>query len=201
MNPVNLYGATKLVSDKLFISGNAYVGDKDTLFSVVRYGNVSGSRGSVIPFFKSLIDSNETVIPITDSRMTRFWITLDEAVDLVIKAIQEAKGGELYVRKCPSFKVTDLAKAMKEDCEFEDVGIRPGEKLHEVMVTEEDSRTTYEYDDHYIIYPDFDWWENLNNKSGGKKVEDRFRYSSDNNKQWLSVEEIREMLKTIDIVY
>jgi len=201
VNPVNLYGATKLVSDKLFISGNAYVGDKDTLFSVVRYGNVSGSRGSVIPFFKSLIDSNETVIPITDSRMTRFWITLDEAVDLVIKAIQEAKGGELYVRKCPSFKVTDLAKAMKEDCEFEDVGIRPGEKLHEVMVTEEDSRTTYEYDDHYIIYPDFDWWENLNNKSGGKKVEDRFRYSSDNNKQWLSVEEIREMLKTIDIVY
>ena len=201
VNPVNLYGATKLVSDKLFISGNAYVGDKDTLFSVVRYGNVSGSRGSVIPFFKSLIDSNETVIPITDSRMTRFWITLDEAVDLVIKAIQEAKGGELYVRKCPSFKVTDLAKAMKEDCEFEDVGIRPGEKLHEVMVTEEDSRTTYEYDDHYIIYPDFDWWQNLNNKSGGKKVEDRFRYSSDNNKQWLSVEEIREMLKTIDIVY
>jgi UDP-N-acetylglucosamine 4,6-dehydratase (inverting) len=201
VNPVNLYGATKLVSDKLFVSGNAYVGDKDTLFSVVRYGNVSGSRGSVIPFFKSLIDSNKNIIPITDYRMTRFWITLDEAVDLVIKAIKEANGGELYVQKCPSFKVTDLAKAMKEDCEFEDVGIRPGEKLHEVMVTEEDSRTTYEYDDHYIIYPDFDWWENLNNKSGGKKVEDRFRYSSDNNEEWLSVEEIREMLKTIDIVY
>lgn len=201
VNPVNLYGATKLVSDKLFISGNAYVGDKDTLFSVVRYGNVSGSRGSVIPFFKSLIDSNKTVIPITDYRMTRFWITLDEAVDLVIKAIEEAKGGELYVQKCPSFKVTDLARAMKEDCEFEDVGIRPGEKLHEVMVTEEDSRTTYEYKDHYIIYPDFDWWENLNNKSGGKKVEDRFRYSSDNNNKWLSVEKIRELLKTIDIVY
>ncbi len=201
VNPVNLYGATKLVSDKLFISGNAYVGDKDTLFSVVRYGNVSGSRGSVIPFFKSLIDSNKNVIPITDYRMTRFWITLEEAVDLVIKAIQEAKGGELYVQKCPSFKVTDLARAMKEDCEFEDVGIRPGEKLHEVMVTEEDSRTTYEYDDHYIIYPDFDWWENMNNKSGGKKVEDRFRYSSDNNKEWLSVEKIRELLEKIDIVY
>lgn len=201
VNPVNLYGATKLVSDKLFISGNAYVGDKDTLFSVVRYGNVSGSRGSVIPFFKSLIDQGKNVIPITDMRMTRFWITLDEAVDLVIMAIEEAVGGELYVQKCPSFKVTDLAKAMKEDCEFEDVGIRPGEKLHEVMVTEEDSRTTYEYDNHYIIYPDFDWFETKNNKPGGKKVADRFRYSSDNNKEWLSVEEIRDLLGKIDIVY
>lgn len=201
VNPVNLYGATKLVSDKLFISGNAYVGDKDTLFSVVRYGNVSGSRGSVIPFFKTLIDQGKNTIPITDYRMTRFWITLEEAVDLVIKAIEEAKGGELYVRKCPSFKVTDLAKAMNADCEFEDVGIRPGEKLHEVMVTAEDSRTTYEYDDHYIIYPDLDWWERTNNKHGGAKVEDRFRYSSDNNKEWLSVEEIRELLKKIDIVY
>lgn len=201
VNPVNLYGATKLVSDKLFISGNAYVGDKDTLFSVVRYGNVSGSRGSVIPFFKSLIDQGKKTMPITDYRMTRFWITLEEAVDLVIKAIKEAKGGELYVRKCPSFKVTDLAKAMKEDCEFEDVGIRPGEKLHEVMVTAEDSRTTYEYDDHYIIYPDLDWWERTNNKQGGSKVEDRFKYSSDNNKEWLSVEKIKELLKKIDIVY
>lgn len=201
VNPVNLYGATKLVSDKLFISGNAYVGDKDSLFSVVRYGNVSGSRGSIIPFFKSLVDENKKVMPITDGRMTRFWITLDEAVDLVIKVIEEAKGGELYVKKCPSFKVTDLARAMKEDCEFENVGIRPGEKLHEVMVTEEDSRTTYEHDDHYIIYPDFDWWKKTNNKLGGEKVEDRFRYSSDNNKEWLSVEEIRDLLDKIDIVY
>jgi UDP-N-acetylglucosamine 4,6-dehydratase/5-epimerase len=201
VNPINLYGATKLVSDKLFISGNAYVGDKDTLFSVVRYGNVSGSRGSVIPFFKSLIDKNQNVIPITDFRMTRFWITLEEAVDLVIRAIEEAKGGELYVKKCPSFKVTDLAKAMNGNCEFEDVGIRTGEKIHEVMVTEEDSRMTYEYDDHFIIYPDFDWWKKVNDKPGGKKVEDRFRYSSDNNKKWLSVDEIREQLKKIDIVY
>jgi UDP-N-acetylglucosamine 4,6-dehydratase (inverting) len=201
VNPVNLYGATKLVSDKLFISGNAYVGNKDTLFSVVRYGNVSGSRGSVIPFFKSLIDENKNVLPITDYRMTRFWITLDEAVELVIKAIEKAKGGELYVKKCPSFKITELARAMKEDCEFEDVGIRPGEKLHEVMVTEEDSRTTYEYDDHYVIYPDFDWWETINNQPGGKKVKDRFRYSSDNNKEWLSADEIRNLLNKIDIVY
>lgn len=201
VNPVNLYGATKLVSDKLFVSGNAYVGEKDTLFSVVRYGNVSGSRGSVIPFFKSLIDQNQKVLPITDFRMTRFWITLEESVDLVIRAVEEAKGGELYVKKCPSFKITDLAKAMKEDCEFEDVGIRTGEKLHEVMITEEDSRKTYEYDDHFIIYPDFDWWKNLNNKPGGKKVEDRFRYSSKNNKEWLNISKLRNLLGEIDIVY
>jgi UDP-N-acetylglucosamine 4,6-dehydratase (inverting) len=201
VNPVNLYGATKLVSDKLFISGNAYVGDKNTLFSVVRYGNVSGSRGSVIPFFKSLIDQKINVIPITDFRMTRFWVTLDEAVDMVTKAIENAKGGELYVRKCPSFKVTDLAKAMNDNCEFEDVGIRPGEKLHEVMVTEEDSKTTYEYKGHFIIYPNLEWWKNIDNRPGGAKVKDRFRYSSDNNKEWLSVGEIRQLLDKIDIVY
>lgn len=201
VNPVNLYGATKMVSDKLFIAANAYVGAKNTSFSVVRYGNVSGSRGSVIPFFKSLIDEGETKIPITDMRMTRFWITLDEAVNLVIKAIGDAKGGELFIHKCPSFKVTDLAKAMLPDCEFEDVGIRPGEKLHEVMVTKEDSRSTYEYDDYFIIYPALSWWNELDVKKGGKKVEDRFYYSSDNNSVWLSVEDIREALKDIDIVY
>ena len=200
VNPVNLYGATKMVSDKLFIAANAYVGAKNTKFSVVRYGNVSGSRGSVIPFFKTLIDEGATKLPITDMRMTRFWITLDEAVDLVIKAIGEARGGELFIHKCPSFKVTDLARAMLPDCELEDVGIRPGEKLHEVMVTEEDSRSTYEYDDFYIIYPELEWWDNLEIE-GGKKVEDRFRYSSDNNSEWLNVEEIREALKDIDIVY
>lgn len=200
-NPVNLYGATKMVSDKLFIAANAYVGAKNTSFSVVRYGNVSGSRGSVIPFFKTLIDEGENKIPITDMRMTRFWITLDEAVDLVIKAINDAKGGELFIHKCPSFRVTDLAKAMLPDCEFEDVGIRPGEKLHEVMVTREDSRSTYEYDDYYIIYPSLNWWNEIDIKEGGKKVEDRFYYSSDNNPEWLSVEDIREALKDIDIVY
>ena len=201
VNPVNLYGATKLVSDKLFISGNAYVGDKDTFFSVVRYGNVSGSRGSVIPFFKTLIDQGQKMVPITDHRMTRFWITLNEAVDLVINVIMEAKGGELYVKKCPSFKITDLARAMSEDCEFENIGIRPGEKIHEVMITEEDSKTTYEYGGHYVIYPNFDWWEHINNKPGGKKVKDRFRYSSDNNKKWLYVDEIKELLEKMDIVY
>ncbi len=201
VNPINLYGATKLVSDKLFIAGNAYVGYKNTLFSVVRYGNVAGSRGSVIPFFKSLLDNNATELPITDFEMTRFWLTLDEAVDLVLKATEESKGGELYVHKCPSFKVTDLAKAMCPNCEKTNVGIRPGEKLHEVMITEEDSGNTYEYDDHYIIYPNLDWWKNINVKPGGKLVEPSFRYASNSNTEWLSVEDLRELLEKMDIVY
>lgn len=200
VDPVNLYGATKMVSDKLFIAANAYAGAKNTNFSVVRYGNVSGSRGSVIPFFKTLVEEGKTKLPITDMRMTRFWITLDEAVDLVIKAIGEAKGGELFIHKCPSFKVIDLARAILPDCEIEDVGIRPGEKLHEVMITEEDSRSTYEYDDYYIIYPSLEWWDNIEVEDG-KKVDDRFRYASNNNQEWLTVEEIREALKHIDIVY
>ena len=200
VNPVNLYGATKMVSDKLFIAANAYVGAKNTSFSVVRYGNVSGSRGSVIPFFKGLIDKGETKIPITDERMTRFWITLDEAVDTVIKAIDEAKGGELYIHKCPSFKVTDLAEAMLPGCEIEDIGIRPGEKLHEAMITSDDSRNAYEYDDYYIIYPELRF-KHIEIKEGGKLVEDGFYYASNENKEWLTVEEIREALKDIDIVY
>jgi UDP-N-acetylglucosamine 4,6-dehydratase (inverting) len=201
VNPVNLYGATKLVSDKLFVAANAYTGFKDTSFSVVRYGNVSGSRGSVIPFFKSLLDEGRDTLPITDIRMTRFWITLDNAVDLVIKAIGETNGGELYVQKCSSFKVMDLAKAMQKDCKIEDIGIRPGEKLHEVMVTEEDSRTTYEYDNYFIIYPNLDWWEKINIIPNGKKVSENFRYSSNNNSKWLNEKKIRELLTKIDIVY
>lgn len=135
VNPVNLYGATKLVSDKLFIAANAYAGGKKTRFSVVRYGNVAGSRGSVIPFFKRLIESGEKELPITDFRMTRFWISLDEGVDLVFKAIGESKGGEVYISKIPSFKIVDLAKAMCPECKLKEIGIREGEKLHEVMVT------------------------------------------------------------------
>ena len=201
VNPVNLYGATKLVSDKLFIAGNAYVGYKNTMFSVVRYGNVAGSRGSVIPFFKSLLEDGATELPITDFDMTRFWLTLDEAVDLVIKATEESKGGELYIHKCCSFKVTDLAEAMCPNCEKTNVGIRPGEKLHEVMITEEDSRNTYEYDDHYIIYPDLEWWKNVNVKPGGKVVESNFRYASDSNQEWLSVDDLKDLLEKMDIVY
>lgn len=201
VNPVNLYGATKLVSDKLFVSANAYVGSKDTAFSVVRYGNVSGSRGSVIPFFKSLIDKGEKVLPITDFKMTRFWITLDQGVDLVFKAIEESKGGEIYVSKIPSYKISDLAKAMLSSAKLEEVGIREGEKLHEVMITPEDSMSTYDYGDHYIIYPNFDWWDTEKHlKKGGKKVTEGFRYSSDDNSEWLDVEEMQRRLKTIDIV-
>lgn len=202
VSPVNLYGATKLVSDKLFVAGNAYAGGKSTTFSVVRYGNVTGSRGSIVPFFNTLINNGTKELPITDYRMTRFWITLDQGVDLVFKAITEAKGGEIYVSKIPSYKVTDLAKAMLPDAELKEVGIREGEKLHEVMVTEEDSRLTYDYGDHYIIYPHFDWWDTAKHfKTGGVKVSDGFRYSSDNNSEWLSVEDMRERLKSIEVVY
>ncbi|RMA93272.1 UDP-N-acetylglucosamine 4,6-dehydratase (inverting) [Hydrogenothermus marinus] len=202
VNPVNLYGATKLVSDKLFVSANAYAGGKKTRFSVVRYGNVAGSRGSVIPFFLKLVKEGAKELPITDFRMTRFWISLDEGVDLVLKAIREAKGGEVYISKIPSFKITDLAKAICPECKLKEIGIREGEKLHEVMITEEDSRTTYEYEDHYIIYPNFDWWNYKKHfKEGGKKVEEGFRYSSDTNKDWLSVEDLKELLNKIDIVY
>lgn len=177
VNPMNLYGATKLVSDNLFISGNAYVGDMDTSFSVVRYGNVAGSRGSVIPFFKSLIDKGKRKLPITDPRMTRFWLTLDESVDLVMKAIDQSKGGELFVRKCPSLKITNLAEAMAPNIRQETIGIRPGEKLHEIMVTTEDSHTTYEYNDHYIIYPDLDWWLFKNSRvKRGKKVKEFLKH-------------------------
>jgi len=202
VNPVNLYGATKLVSDKLFVSANAYSGKDGTKFAVVRYGNVAGSRGSVIPFFMKLVKEGKKELPITDFRMTRFWITLDEGVDLVFRAIREAKGGEIYVSKIPSFKIVDLAKAICPECELKEIGIREGEKLHEVMITEEDARTTYEYDDHYIIYPQFDWW-NLEEhfKHGGKKVKEGFRYSSDLNNWWLSVEDLKRLLKKIDIVY
>ena len=200
VNPVNLYGGTKLVSDKLFIAANAYVGAKDTCFSIVRYGNVAGSRGSVIPFFESLIEQGKTELPITDFRMTRFWISLEQGVELVIKALEEAKGGETFISKIPSFKITDLAEAMLPGCVKKEVGIRPGEKLHEVMVTTEDSFTTYEYDKHYIIYPQMVWSTSRRPEPTGKKVEEGFYYSSGNNSEWLSVEDLRRLLKT-DVIH
>ena len=195
VNPVNLYGGTKLVSDKLFVAANAYVGNKDINFSIVRYGNVAGSRGSIIPLFKSIIESGSTELPITDFRMTRFWISLTQGVELVIKALAEAKGGETFISKIPSFKVTDLAEAMLPGCKMKEIGIRPGEKLHEIMVTTEDSMTTYEYDKHFIVYPQMIWNDKQQPDLSGKKVEDGFSYSSDNNTEWLSVENIRELLK------
>ena len=144
VNPINLYGGTKLVSDKLFIAANAYSGLKDTRFTIVRYGNVAGSRGSVIPFFRDLVQAGETELPITDFEMTRIWISLEQGVQLVIKVLAEAKGGETFIAKIPSFKITDLAKAILPDCTLKEVGIREGEKLHEVMITKEDSLHTYE---------------------------------------------------------
>ncbi len=196
VNPVNLYGGTKLVSDKLFIAANAYSGGEGTRFSVVRYGNVAGSRGSVIPFFQNLINKGEKALPITDYRMTRFWISLEEGVKLVIKALEESRGGETFISKIPSFKITDLAQAMLPGCEMPEVGIREGEKLHEIMVTREDSLHTYEYEKHYIVYPHFNWWKKEGLIPGGKLVEPEFEYSSGNNTEWLSIEDIQELLKT-----
>ena len=199
VNPVNLYGGTKLVSDKLFIAANAYAGEKDINFSIVRYGNVAGSRGSVIPFFNSVIKNGGTELPITDYRMTRFWISLTQGVELVIKALEEANGGETFISKIPSFKITDLAEAMMPGCEKPEVGIREGEKLHEIMVTVEDSMTTYEYDKHFIVYPQMVWNNRQKPNMNGKKVPEGFSYSSDNNTEWLTVEEIRELLKTVEL--
>lgn len=194
VNPINLYGGTKLVSDKLFTAANAYVGDRELNFSVVRYGNVAGSRGSVIPFFKDIVKKGSKELPITDYRMTRFWIDLEQGVELVIKALNEANGGETFISKIPSFKITDLAQAIMPNCTMKEVGIREGEKLHEIMITKEDSIMTYEYDKHYIIYPHYSWWDTNKIKAGGKKVEAEFEYMSGNNKEWLSVEDLRERL-------
>lgn len=197
VNPINLYGGTKLVSDKLFIAANAYVGHRDLNFSVVRYGNVAGSRGSVIPFFKNIIESGGKELPITDYRMTRFWIDLEQGVELVIKALADARGGETFISKIPSFKITDLAQAMLPDCDMPEVGIREGEKLHEVMVTKEDSMTTYEYEKHFIIYPHFEWW-NKDVLEGGRKVEQGFEYSSGTNTEWLSVPQLKDILSRME---
>ena len=194
VNPVNLYGGTKLVSDKLFIAANAYAGTKNVRFAVVRYGNVAGSRGSVIPFFRQIIEQGEKELPITDYRMTRFWISLEQGVQLVIKALEEANGGETFISKIPSFKITDLAQAMLPDCKMREIGIREGEKLHEIMVTREDAATTYEYEKHYIIYPHYNWWGEENIIEGGQKVAEGFEYSSGNNTEWLSITQIQSLL-------
>lgn len=195
VNPVNLYGGTKLVSDKLFTAANAYSGEHGTRFAVVRYGNVAGSRGSVIPFFSNIINNGDRRLPITDYRMTRFWISLEEGVELVVKALEEARGGETFISKIPSFKITELAQAMLPGCEMPEVGIREGEKLHEVMITKEDSAHTYEYEKHYIIYPNYNWWGEKDIIPGGKKVEPEFEYSSGTNREWLRAEDIKKMLE------
>ncbi len=186
-SPVNLYGATKLVSDKLFIAGNSYSGTQDTRFAVVRYGNVMGSRGSVIPFF--ITQADKGVLPITDARMTRFMITLEEGVDLVWHAFDDMVGGEIYVKKIPSMKVTDVALAIAPTAQHEIVGIRPGEKLHEQMISPEDALHTYEYEGHYKILPAiYNWSQDAARINGGQPVHPDFTYSSDNNPEWMSIE-------------
>ncbi len=200
VSPANLYGSTKMVSDKLFTAANAYSGAEGTKFAVVRYGNVAGSRGSVIPFFQNIIDHGGKELPITDYRMTRFWISLEEGVKLVIKALNESRGGEIFISKIPSFRITDLAQAMLPGCEMPEIGIREGEKLHEVMIPAEDSAHTYEYDKHYIIFPNYNWWNPDKLIPGGKKVAPGFVYSSGDNAEWLSIEDIKEKLLT-DIEY
>lgn len=184
-SPINLYGATKLASDKLFVAGNSYSGGHDTCFAVVRYGNVMGSRGSVIPFFMSIKDKG--VLPITDDRMTRFMISLEEGVELVWHAFEDMEGGEIYVKKIPSMKVTDLARVVAPEARLEIVGIRPGEKLHEQMISAEDSYYTYEYPEHFKILPVINEWATCPKRiKDGKKVAEGFVYSSDTNSEWMA---------------
>jgi len=192
-NPINLYGATKLASDKLFVAANNMVGQHDIEFSVVRYGNVIGSKGSVVPFFKKLLNEGREELPITDERMTRFLITLQEGVDFVIKNFERMQGGEIFVPKIPSMRMIDLAMAMSGDKPYEVIGIRPGEKLHEAMITKEDSLRTVEFDDHYVIKPTIQFTEEIDfsiNAIGerGRAVEDGFEYASDTNDEWLEKE-------------
>jgi UDP-N-acetylglucosamine 4,6-dehydratase/5-epimerase len=191
--PVNLYGATKLVSDKLFIAGNAYSGAHRTRFAVVRYGNVVGSRGSVVPLFKELAGNG--TLPITDARMTRFWITLDQGAQFVMDSLERMRGGELFVPKIPSTKVVDLAMAIAPDAAIDIIGIRPGEKLHEEMITANDSRRTVDMGDYYVVQPDMEWW--TGEPVDGCPVPEGFHYSSDKNEWWLTPDELREMVEVV----
>lgn len=193
-SPVNLYGATKLTSDRLFVAGNSYSGSHDTSFSVVRYGNVMGSRGSVIPFFLSI--KNEGSFPITDPRMTRFMISLEEGVELVWHALEDMKGGEIYIKKIPSMKVTDIANAVSSKAKQDIVGVRPGEKLHEQMIGIEDAPYTFEYSGHFKILPSINEWNKDPNRiANGKKVDENFTYCSDNNSEWMEVSDLKKWIE------
>ncbi|MGV7228589.1 MAG: UDP-N-acetylglucosamine 4,6-dehydratase (inverting) [Nitrospirales bacterium] len=191
--PINLYGASKLCSDKLFIAGNVYSGVKNTRFSIVRYGNVLGSRGSVVPHFLSLRSSG--VIPITDRRMTRFWMTLEQGVNIVLSSLGLMKGGEIFIPKIPSMKIVDLARTVAPDCQQEYVGIRPGEKLHELLISEDDGPRTREFNEYYVIEPEFQWWtDNKSERNGGRPVPDGFSYASNTNDQWITSEELCKLI-------
>ncbi|MDB2411758.1 UDP-N-acetylglucosamine 4,6-dehydratase (inverting) [Gammaproteobacteria bacterium] len=193
-SPINLYGATKLTSDRLFVAGNSYSGSHDTSFSVVRYGNVMGSRGSVIPFFSSI--KNEGIFPITDERMTRFMISLEQGVELVWHAFEDMKGGEIYIKKIPSMNIIDIAKAVSNEAEHKIVGIRPGEKLHEQMIGIEDAPYTYEYPSHYKILPSINEWSTDPERiKDGKKVDQDFSYSSDTNPEWMDIKTLETWLE------
>lgn len=194
-NPINLYGASKLASDKIFIAANNLSGALDTRFAVVRYGNVVGSRGSVVPLFRKMIADGADHLPVTDDRMTRFWITLQHGVDFVLSCFAMMQGGEIFVPKIPSMRISDLARAMAPDLPQRIVGIRPGEKLHEVMITEDDSRQTYELDDRYVIEPAFAFWQHAPyERLNARAVADGFRYASDGNDDWLDGERLRTLL-------
>jgi UDP-N-acetylglucosamine 4,6-dehydratase/5-epimerase len=189
-NPINLYGATKLASDKLFVAGNSYARTHESRFSVVRYGNVMGSRGSVIPFFMKLAEEGE--LPITDSKMTRFMITLEDGVELVWHAFEDMQGGEIYVKKIPSMNIMEIAKAIAPDAKNKVIGIRPGEKIHEQMIGLEDAPHTYAYEEHFKILPAIHNWSSDKSRiNDGVKVEDDFIYTSDNNAEWMSIDELR----------
>ena len=191
VNPINLYGATKLVAEKLFVQGNSYAGAKRTRFSCARYGNVVGSRGSVVPLFRKQRTSG--CITITDERMTRFWITLEQGVRFVIRCIEQMQGGEVFVPKIPSMRIVDLAEAVAPGCEIDSIGIRPGEKLHEVLIARDESRHTLELEDMFVIQPVHPWWKPAN-WSQGEPLPDGFKFASDKNDRWLTIEELRQMI-------
>lgn len=191
VNPVNLYGATKLCGEKLFVNGNAYSGPADCRFSCVRYGNVVGSRGSVIPLFRQ--QKAKGKVTVTDPRMTRFWITLEQGVRFVIRATEQMHGGEVFVPKIPSMNIMDLAKAIAPECQIEQMGIRPGEKLHEVLISEDEARNTVELQDMFILHQAYDAFWSDENKHGGKPLPADFRYASDNNPHWLKVEDLKKL--------
>jgi len=193
VNPVNLYGATKLCAEKLFVQGNAYAGARDIRFSCVRYGNVVGSRGSVIPVFAE--QRREGRVTVTDRRMTRFWLTLEQAVRFVIRCVERMKGGEVFVPKIPSMKIVDLAEAVAPGCEIEDIGVRPGEKLHEALVSENEARHTLDLGDMFVIQPAHPWWSTEH--WDGQPLEEGFRYMSDSNAEWLSVAKLRELAEDL----
>jgi len=199
VNPINLYGATKLAAEKLFIQSNAYAGGKKTRFSCVRYGNVVGSRGSVVPLF--IRQREHGVVTVTDERMTRFWISLEQGVRFVIRCLTEMHGGEVFVPKIPSMKVSDLAKAMAPEAEINYIGIRPGEKLHEVLISEDEARSVIEMKDMFVVQPAEAYWFGRDWESKGKSIDDGFRYVSNKNENWLTVAQIKKIIKPIEDAY